>query len=116
MNAASAVGFLQHVHTSYLILGLLAGTMLALGVLFRIGVVSFVLRCLGFVVKASVQGGFSTWEYLLGWASWEQFVAIAGGLLLAGEFIGGPVPALRIVCSMALMIIGSSACIAYMFI
>ena len=68
------------------------------------------------MVRTSIRGGFRTWEYLLGWASWGQFLAIVCVFLLAGGLAGGWYPALRMLCSAALLIMGSSACLAYMFI
>jgi HEAT repeat protein len=116
MNVFSWTYGLEHVHTSYLLLGMLMGAMLAAGVLFQIGLIGFAFRCFGFVVRTSIRGGFRTWEYLLGWASWGQFLAIVCIFLLAGGLLGGWYPALRILSSAALMIMGSSACLAYMFI
>ena len=107
---------LEHVHTSYLLLGMLAGAMLAAGLLFHIGLIGWLLRCFGYVVRTSIRGGFRTWEYLLGWASWGQYVAIVCIFVLAGIFAGGWIPPFKFLCSAALMIMGSSACFAYMFI
>ena len=90
--------------------------MLATGVLFQIGLIGWLLRCFGYMVRSSIRGGFRIWEYLLGWASWGQFLAIVCVFLLAGGLAGGWYPALRMLCSAALMIMGSSACLAYMFI
>ncbi|MDR3618722.1 MAG: HEAT repeat domain-containing protein, partial [Paludisphaera borealis] len=116
MGLSSWLADLEHFHTSYLLLGMLAAGALAAGVLFRIGLIGLVLRSFGHVVKASIEGGFRTWEYLLGWASWVQFLAIVVGFLLVGVLVGGWFPVLRIVCSAALLTMGSSACFAYMFI
>ena len=116
MTISSWLAGLEHVHTSYLLLGMLVVAVLAAGVLFRIGLVGWMLRCFADFVRASIRGGFRTWEYLLGWASWTEFVGIACALLLAGGILGGWVPVFRILCSVALMIMGSSACFAYMFI
>ena len=66
--------------------------------------------------RTSIRGGFRTWEYLLGWASWGQFLAIVCILLLAGIFAGGWFPPFKFPCGAALMTMGSSACFAYMFI
>jgi HEAT repeat protein len=116
MNISLWVPDFEHMRTSYLLLGMLVGVALAGGLLFRIGLISLVLRCFGYLVRASIRGGFRSWEYLLGWASWQQFLAITGGFLLAGGLVGGWLPVLRIACGAALLIMGASACIAYMFI
>jgi HEAT repeat protein len=116
MNYFSWLYSFEHVHTSYLLLAMLMVAMLASGVLFQIGLIGWVLRCVGFAVKTSIRGGFRTWEYLLGWASWGQFLAIVCVFLLTGCLVGGWYPPLRILCSAALMLMGASACLAYMFI
>ncbi|MDG3002270.1 HEAT repeat domain-containing protein [Paludisphaera mucosa] len=116
MDFASRWPDLERVHTSYLLLGMLAGAMLAAGLLFQIGLIGWVLRGFGYVARATVRGGFRTWEHLFGWATWEQFLGIAVGLLLAGGLFGGWLPVLRIACGVALLIMGSSACFTYMFI
>jgi HEAT repeat protein len=116
MNVSSWIADLEHLHTSYLLLVILAGVVLAGAVLFRVGVIDLVLRTAGYGVRTSIRGGFETWEYLLGWASWERFLTIACGLLLAGGLLGGLSPAFKIICSILLLVMGSSACFAYMFI
>src|SRR5262249_1804259 len=63
-----------------------------------------------------IRAGFRTWEHLLGWASWEHFLTITLVLLLGGGIIGLWIPAARIALSLALLLIGASACLAYMFI
>ena len=80
MSISSRLAALERVHTSYLLLGILAGVSLAALVLFKIGLIGWVLRCFGALVRASIRGGFRVWEYLLGWANWEQFLAIACAL------------------------------------
>jgi HEAT repeat protein len=116
MNNFSWLSNLEHVHTSYLLLGMLAGAALTGGVLFQIGLIGWVLRGFGTIVRGSIRGGFLLWEYLLGWASWPQFLAITFVLLVAGGLAGGSFPALRILCSTVLMLMGAAACLAYMFI
>jgi HEAT repeat protein len=107
---------LEHVHTSYLLLGMLAGTCIVAGVLFKLGVIGFVLRWFGYLARGSIRTGFRTWETLFAWASWEHILAITLGLLLLGGIIGSVMPAAKVVCSVALLTMGASACLAYMFI
>ena len=116
MDVLSLLADLEHVHTSYLLLGMLAGIALVAAVLFKFGVIGILLRCLGYVARWSIRTGFRTWEYFFGWASWDHFLTITLALLLAGGILGLWIPAARIVFSLALLTMGASACLAYMFI
>lgn len=116
MDVSRWIVDLEHVRTSYLLLGTLAAGGIAAGVLFKLGVVGWALRAFGLIVRTCVELGFRTWEAILGWASWEYFLAISLALLAAGEVLGRGFPAARIPCGLALIVIGASACFAYMFI
>ncbi|WP_165250401.1 HEAT repeat domain-containing protein [Paludisphaera soli] len=107
---------LEHVHTSWLLLGMLVGAAALAGILFQIGLVGWVLQIFGAVARTSIRGGFRTWEALLGWASWEQYLAVTLGLLAVGGMLGSWFPPLRIFCGTATIVMGASACLAYMFI
>ena len=116
MDVSFRLADLEHVHTSYLLLGMLVGACIVAGVLFKFGVIGFVLRCFGYMARGSIRAGFQTWEVLFGWASWENFLAVTLVLFLLGGSLGLVVPATRILCSLALLTMGASACLAYMFI
>src|SRR5207253_7189796 len=60
--------------------------------------------------------GFLLWKRLLSWASWPVFLALVLGLLVAGVLAGGLVPAARILFGLATLLMGGTACLAYMFI
>ena len=66
--------------------------------------------------EGKYSGRLLVWECLLGWAYWPQFLAITLVLLVAGGLAGGSLPVLRLLCSVALMLMGAVACLAYMFI
>ena len=70
MNTSLWLGKLEQADPSYLLLATLAGTSLLAGILYRIGLIGWVLRGVGLVVKGAIQAGFLLWERLLGWASW----------------------------------------------
>ena len=116
MNGPSRFVVLDHVHSSYLLLATLAGLGLAAGVLYRIGLIGWVLRGLGLVVRGGIRGGFLLWERLLAWASWPLFLALVFGFLVVGGVAGGPLPGVRVVCGLAPLFMGAIACLAYMFI
>ena len=57
MNASLWLSKLEHADPSYLLLATLAGTSLLAGVLHRIGLIGWVLRSVGLVVKGAIRGG-----------------------------------------------------------
>ena len=116
MNASLWLTRLEHADPSYLLLATLAGTGLLAGVLHRIGLIGWVLRFVGFLVKGAIQGGFLLWERLLGWASWPVFLAIVIGFLLVGGVAGGLWPGFRAVFGLPPMFMGIIACLAYIFL
>ena len=107
---------LEKAHTSYLLLGTLAGAVVAVAALYQIGVVGWALWGLGLVVRQGIRNGFLLWEHLLGWASWPLFLALALGFLITGGVAGMGHPALRVWCGLAPLFMGVIACLAYMFI
>ena len=116
MDNTSWFAKLEQAQTSYLLLGTLAVTVLVAGILYQIGLIGWVLRGLGRIVRGGIRSGFLLWERLLAWASWPLFLAIVFGLLLVGGVTGGPLPALRVLFGLATLLMGAIACLAYMFI
>jgi HEAT repeat protein len=80
MSTLSWVVELDQVHSSYLVVFSLATLAVAGGLLFQIGVVGWVFRVLGFMVRVIIRRGFLLWERLLSWASWPRFLVIAAGV------------------------------------
>jgi len=116
MNISSWFFRMEQTQTSYLLLATLAGAVLAAGVFYAIGLLGWVLRVLGLVVREGIRKGFLLWKRLLAWASWPLFLALVLGLLIVGGLAGGPLPGLRVVCGLATLFMGTLACLAYMFI
>src|SRR4051794_14564048 len=107
---------LDHVDSSYLVLFSLAALALAGGLLVYFGLLGWAFRAVGFVVARAVRKGFRLWERLLSWATWPLFLAIALTFLLVGAAAGGLIPGLRALCGLAPLVMGTVACLAYMFI
>jgi HEAT repeat protein len=107
---------LDQAHSSYLLLATLAGLGLAAGVLYGVGLLGWVLRVLGLVVRGSIRQGFLLWERLLGWAPWPLFLAIVLGFLVVGGVAGSLLPGARVLCGFIPLFMGTTACLAYMFI
>ncbi len=116
MNTSLWLGKLERANPSYLLLATLAGTSLLAGILYRIGLIGWVLRGIGRVVKAAIQAGFLLWERLLGWAAWPEFLAIVSAFLVVGGLTGRLWPGLRVLFGLPPVLMGITACLAYMFI
>jgi HEAT repeat protein len=116
LSPPSWVVDLDQIHSSYLLLATLAALGLVAGVLFHLGLIGWVLRVFGVVVGGGIRQGFLLWERLLSWASWPRFLAIVLGFLVVGWVAGGPLPGLRVICGLAPLLMGATACLAYMFI
>ena len=106
--------WLERADPSYLLLTTLVGIILSAGILYQAGVIGWVLRCVGLVVRGCIRTGFLLWERLLAWASWPVFLAMVCGFLGVGGVIA--VPWLKIICGLAPLFMGMIACLAYMFI
>ena len=116
MDNSSWFAKLEQTQTSYLLLATLASTVLAVGILYQIGLIGWVLRGLGMIVRGGIRSGFLLWERLLAWASWPLFLAIVFAFLLVGGVAGGLLPALRVLFGLATLFMGAITCLAYMFI
>jgi HEAT repeat protein len=100
----------------YMVLLTLALLALTAYLLFRVGAVGWALRHVGRLVRGGIRLGFRLWERLLSWAAWPLFLAITLALLVVGGTLAGSLPAVTIACAGALLFMGVTACLAYMFI
>ncbi len=116
MATASWLFELDQTRLDYVVLLTLALVALAAWLLFRIGLVGWVLRLVGRVIRGSIRQGFQLWERLLSWAPWPIFLALALALLVVGGTVAPYLPLLTVVCALAALFMGLSACLAYMFI
>jgi hypothetical protein len=116
MDTSGWFARLERTQTSYLLLETLAGVVAAAVILYQVGVIGWVLRGLGHVVRGGIERGFLLWERLLAWASWQEYLVIVCGFFLLGAVAGGPLPGLKVVCGLATLGMGAVACLAYMFI
>jgi HEAT repeat protein len=116
MNTPSWLTGLEQTQPSYLLLSTLGAIILAAAVLHQIGLIGWVLRGLGSLLRRGIKEGFLLWKRLFGWASWPSFLTIAMVFLLVGCVAGPSVPSARIFCGLAMQFMGAIACLAYMFI
>ena len=107
---------LDALDSSSLVLVCLIVVAAAAGLLFKLGVVGWALRLFGVLVRAGVRAGFETWKRLFFWADWPRFTVAVAGLVALGMAAGARVPHLAVVCGGALVFMGVTACLAYMFI
>lgn len=116
MRNASFLIPLNQLDSSYLILFSVAGVVITAAILLYTGLLGWALGGLSRVVRGSVRGGFLLWERLFAWLSWPLFLAIVLGWLAAGWAAAGLLPGLMVVCALAPLFMGFTACLAYMFI
>ncbi len=84
--------------------------------LFKIGLIGWVLRVFAVLVRTAIREGFRVWEKALSWATWPFFLSIVVGFLVLGDLAGGSAPGFRIFGGLLTLLMGAVACLAYMFI
>ena len=107
---------LDQLHSSYLILIAVVGLGLIVGVLSYIGLLGWLLKVLGTVVRGAVSGGFLLWERLFSWAAWPVFLIIELTLIAVGCAAGEALSIVTVLCGLVPLFMGVTACLAYMFI
>jgi HEAT repeat protein len=106
----------EQIRPSTLIFLTVAAVGLLAGVLFKLGVVRWVMLTAGGVVRSGIRAGFRVWEQTLSWASWPWFGAVVVALLGVGVLVVGWWPPVAVVFAVAPLLLGLIACLAYMFI
>ena len=101
--------------STVLLLALVAIGVLA-GVLYQVGVIGFVLRVVGAVIRGGTQAGFRLWEQTLAWAAWPVFLAVQLTLLAVGVGVNESAAVVSVGCALAALGLGLAAVLAYMFI
>ena len=107
---------LDRLHSSYAILLTLLGIAVLAAVLFKVGLIGFVLGVFGAVVRRGVRAGFRVWEVLFSWAPWPVFLGVVLAILVGGWAVVGVAPGATAAAGLAALVMGVSACLAYMFI
>ncbi|HYV39861.1 MAG TPA: HEAT repeat domain-containing protein, partial [Gemmataceae bacterium] len=107
---------LNQLDSSYLVLLSVAGIGIAAAIFVWTGLLGWVLRGLGHVVRHSIRRGFLLWERFFSGLSWLGFAVIVLGMLALGGVTATLLPMLTVVCALATLFMGLTTCLAYMFI
>jgi HEAT repeat protein len=107
---------LDQLHTSYALLAVLAALGILVGVLYQTGVLGWILRIVGITIRGAIRNGFVIWRSLFSWASWDMVLGAVLGLLLVGQVFRLSFPLITVLCGLALLFLGVTTCLAYMFI
>lgn len=107
---------LDQERSSYSVLATLVVLGLAAFGLHRSGVIGWALGVFGATVRWAIRSGFRTWEVLLSGLSTATFAGVIVGLLVVGSLLAGTWPGVTILAALGLVVMGGSACLAYMFI
>lgn len=107
---------LDRIHSSYLILLTFVALGLAAYVLFRAGAIGATVQFVGAGVRGGVRAGFRVWEALFSRAPWPVFLAVVVGVITLGSAAAEANPWLALAGGSAALVMGVSACLAYMFI
>ncbi|MDB5391562.1 MAG: repeat-containing protein [Planctomycetaceae bacterium] len=107
---------LDQLSSSYLVLLFLAGVGLVAGCLLFIGLIGWAVGVFGQFVRQSIRQGFRLWERLFSWATWDVFLWVVLGCLFVGWAASRLLPVLTLICALIPLMMGVTACLAYMFI
>jgi HEAT repeat protein len=107
---------LDQMPSSHLILITMVGLGILATALSYTGVVEWFFKCVQILVRWAVRQGFLTWQRLFSWAEWPIFLFMEFGFLVVGIAMGGALPGLTIALALVPLLMGVTACLAYVFI
>jgi HEAT repeat protein len=116
MFATSVILDLGALDPSSVILGSLLGLIVLAILLYFSGALGFLIGLVGTVLGAGITGGFAVWRRLFSWAPWPVFLGLTLGLLALGLHLGNTIPALAALVAVVPLLMGMTACLAYMYI
>lgn len=102
--------------SSQLLLSIFAGLAVLAGIAYQIGWLEIAVVFVFEILYGCVRTGFRLWQRLLAWANWPIFAALVTALLALGITREEASSAVGILCSLALMFVGTVACLAYVSI
>ena len=110
------ISAIDQLDSSRLLLATFAALAVLAAVFYQVGFLGKIVQAVGAVLGGTVRRGFLLWKGLLSWASWPIYAAMALGLLYLGVAGGEASPAAAVLCGLALLFLGVTACLAYVFI
>jgi HEAT repeat protein len=116
MYFAQAVFPDDYLTSSNILLATLVLLVVLVAVSYQVGLLGWLVKVIGNLLRETVRHGFLLWQRLLSWASWPVFAVLVLGLLGFGIAQEPELPAVGILCSLALLFIGITACLAYVYI
>jgi HEAT repeat protein len=102
--------------SSLLVLGSFVALVLVVGVLYWTGIVGWIIGLVRVVIQTTVRTGFWLWRQLFSWAPWPVMLGLVLGLLVTGWALGQNHPLAAVGCGGALLFVGGTNCLAYIFI
>jgi HEAT repeat protein len=84
--------------------------------LYWIGLLGWVVGLVGAAMRWSIRAGFLLWQRLLAWANWPRYLGLVFALLVLGLIGRHLIPGLPLLCGVALLGLGTTTCLAYVFI
>jgi len=107
---------LSGAYSSLSILGTLALLSGVSYLLYHFGVLGWVVNQLSRGIRWAIRVGFNAWEGSLSWADWHVFLLVSIGLITLGAATVSFAPPVALICSLVVMFMGVTACLAYMSI
>ena len=102
--------------SSLSILGTILGLGLVAYLLDYFGIFGWVIGGLSQLVRWGIRKGFRAWEVCFSWANWSVHLLLAASLIGVGVAGVGIAPAVTLLCAVAVIFLGLTSCLAYMYI
>lgn len=113
MIQAEFLVHLDQLRSSYLVILLLLLLLSSAIILFKIGLIGWIMIAVASVVRGSIHHGFQLWLRLFSWASWRSFLVIVATSLMMG-WAAQHQSMLTVVFAIIPLFMGTTACLAYM--
>ncbi|QVL33928.1 HEAT repeat domain-containing protein [Telmatocola sphagniphila] len=103
-------------YSNYLVLTLLLLVFLGAALLYQLGFIGWVASWASRAMRTITFRGFRLWESFFSWASWPIFLLLTITLILVGNELSTRWEMGTLLCSLTVLFMGGTSCLAYMFI